>query len=83
MYEQTPKYDSEIEEIDLKDIVATLLKRKWIILLCAIVAGAAAFAFSALSPKVYKIEETLEIGYLTGPDGRAAIEAPAQVVTKN
>jgi len=51
MYEQTPKYDSEIEEIDLKDIVATLLKRKWIILLCAIVAGAAAFGVSAVEPQ--------------------------------
>lgn len=40
------RYDSDVVEIDLGEIVALLWHRAWLIILCAIFAGAAAFGIS-------------------------------------
>lgn len=68
------KYD----EIDLMDYVKVILKRKRMILIVSLIAIIVAGVFSWSSPKVYKIDTTLEIGRI----GIRAIEAPKQVAEK-
>jgi len=83
--DQEEKIQPEYEEIDLMDYVKVLLKRKWtifgIFLGAAIVAG----VFSFLSPKIYKIDTSLEVGRIGEPTvtmSEQLIESPAQLAEK-
>lgn len=40
------KYDNDVVEIDLGEIIALMIHRLWVIILCAVMAGAAGFAVS-------------------------------------
>jgi len=66
------------EEIDLMDYLKVIIKRRKLILAVFLIAIVAAGIFSWLSPKVYKIDTSLEIGKIAGE----AAEEPAQVVEK-
>lgn len=69
---------SQYEEINLADYVKVVFKRKKLILLIFILAIMSAFVFSVLSPKIYKIDSSLQIGRI----GQDLIEAPTQLVAK-
>jgi len=71
------KIQTEYEEIDLMDYVKVMLKRKWLILAIFLAVTIAAGVFSFLAPKVYKIDTSLEIGWIGW-----VIESPEQVVEK-
>ena len=66
------------EEIDLVDYLKVIIKRKRLMLVIFFGAVIIAGIFSWLSPKVYKIDTSLEIGKIAGE----AAEEPAQVVEK-
>jgi len=66
------------EEIDLMDYVKVILKRKWLILEVFVAAAIIAGVFSFISPKVYKIDTTLEIGKIDNE----LLEQPAQLIEK-
>lgn len=67
----------QYDEIDLFDYLKVVLKRKRLILAVFLLAVLGAGLFSYLSPKVYRIDTTLEIGSIDG-----LLENPGQVVEK-
>lgn len=75
---QEEKPQLENEEIDLMDYVKVLLKRRWLIL--AVLGGTVIVAgiLSFLLPKIYKIDNSLEVGSIS----REAIESPEQLKAK-
>lgn len=68
----------EYEEIDLMDYVKVILKRKRQILNVFLIVVIVVGVFGWLSPKVYKIDTSLEIGKI----GNEIVEEPSQVVEK-
>ncbi len=66
------------KEIDLMDYVKVILKRKRMILIVFLITIIVAGVFTWFSPKVYKIDTSLEIGTIGG----TAIEDPKQVMEK-
>ena len=74
------------DEIDLMDYVKVILKRKRLILAIFFIIVIVVGVFSWVSPKVYKIDTTLEIGKIKEGKGTEepfqVIEAPDQVVEK-
>lgn len=53
--------NNEEKEIDLRDYIRVLLKRKWIIVISALVCGGAAAIFSLLLPNVYEANSVILI----------------------
>jgi uncharacterized protein involved in exopolysaccharide biosynthesis len=80
-YQEYQKYQ-EYEEIDLREMVLFLAKKKWFILAVAVFFILGAVIYSAVAPKVYKIENALEVGLMIGPGGAQAIESPVQLKGK-
>jgi Mrp family chromosome partitioning ATPase/capsular polysaccharide biosynthesis protein len=60
-YDAAPQYmpEPEPEGLTLRDYIAVIWRRKWIILLVIVVATASAFAFSHLQPKKYRASATM------------------------
>ena len=56
----------EIAEIDLKDLLVLLIRRIWIILLCALTAGALAYVYTAnfITP-LYRASVTIYVNNLS------------------
>lgn len=76
---QENKIQTEYDEIDLMDYVKVVIKRKWLILILGVGAAVAVALLSFfVSPKIYKIDTSLEIGTI----GKEMVEAPSQVVEK-
>ncbi len=73
------KSQTEYDKIDLMDYVKVLIKRKWLILVVFLVTVGAVGFFSWYSPKVYKIDTSLEIGKIKVGQ---VVEEPLQVVGK-
>ncbi len=75
--------NNDSEEIDLRQMVEVLLKRKKIIILFTVIAALAALLVSLVMPKVYKTSLALEIGTIS-KDGSSfqLIEETKQVVGK-
>lgn len=69
------KYQAD-EEIDLRDYVKALLKRKLLVLAVFLIAVLAGGVFTFISSPVYKIDTVLEIGTV----GQKLVEEPAQLV---
>jgi capsular polysaccharide biosynthesis protein len=74
--DQEEKIQTEYDEIDLMDYVKVLLKRKLLIFGIFLAAAIAAGVFSFISPKVYKIDTTLEIGKIDNE----LLEGPPQLI---
>jgi len=70
--------ENQYSEINLADYVRVILKRWKLIFLIFILAIISAFSFSIFSPKIYKIDTSLEIGRVGGE----LIESPVQLVEK-
>ena len=70
------------EEIDLKDYLKIILKRKRLILGVGLTVTIVTFLFSVLSPKVYEISTSIEIGKSFEDEGSNPLENPIQVKTK-
>ena len=68
------------EEIDLKDYLKIILKRKRLILGIGLTVTIITFLFSFFSPKVYEISTSIEIG--KSFEGSNSLENPIQVKTK-
>jgi len=68
------------EEIDLKDYLKIILKRKWLILGIGLTVTIITFLFSFFSPKIYEISTSIEIG--KSFEGSNPLENPIQVKTK-
>jgi len=75
--------NNDSEEIDLRQMVEVLLKRKKIVILFTVIAALAALLVSLVMPKVYKTSLALEIGTIS-KDGSSfqLIEETKQVVGK-
>lgn len=71
-------YQKEYEEIDLINYLKVILKRKWLILTVFLVVVIGIGIVSFLTPKVYKIDTSLEIGTIGGQP----LEHPLQVAEK-
>jgi len=83
--DQEEKIQTEYDEIDLMDYVKVLLKRKLLIFGIFLAAAIAAGVFSFLSPKIYKIDTSLEVGRIekaTGTTPEQLVESPTQLVEK-
>ena len=70
-----PEYE---EEIDLMDYVKVIIKRKGLILKVFLIVIIITAFFSLISPRVYKIDTSLEIGRI----GNEVLEVPLQVKEK-
>ena len=68
------------EEIDLKDYLKIILKRKWFILGIGLTVTITTLLFSFFSPKVYEISTSIEIGKSFKESN--PLENPIQVKTK-
>lgn len=77
---QEEKIKQEYEEIDLMGYVKVILKRKRLILAVFLAGAIIAGVFSFITPKVYKVDTSLEIGKIGGEAG--VLESPSQVVEK-
>ncbi len=69
---------NQYDEINLADYVRVVFKRWKLVFLIFVMAVISAFVFSILSPKIYKIDNSLEIGRI----GDALIESPGRLVEK-
>lgn len=76
--DQQESIQGDYDEIDLMDYLKVMIKRKWLILIIFILSAIAAGIFSYLSPKIYKIDTSLEVGKVA----EKIVEAPSQVVEK-
>lgn len=65
-------------EVNLIDYVKVILKRKKLIFFIFVLAIIAVFVFSLLSPKIYEIDTSLEIGKIN----KDLIENPEQLIEK-
>ena len=73
------------EEIDLMDYVKVIIKRKGLILTLFLAAVIVAGVFSFISPKVYKVDTSLEVGRIetaTETIPEQMVESPTQLVEK-
>jgi len=72
------------EEIDLMDYVRVLIKRKGLVLGLCLVAAIVAGVLSLWLPKIYRVDTSLEVGYVEGVGDVESkpIEAPGQIVEK-
>ena len=78
------------EEIDLRDYLKIILKRKWLILGIGLTVTIVTFLFSFFSPKVYEVSTSIEIGKSFGEllpknsiqEESNLLESPIQVKTK-
>jgi LPS O-antigen subunit length determinant protein (WzzB/FepE family) len=59
---QCSKNVSEYEEIDLRDVTNTLIRRKKIIVFCAAAGLAAALVANAVLPRIYRAQTKIEVG---------------------
>lgn len=64
---QENKFQPTYDEVDLADYVRVLIKEKWLILIVFLAAIIAAWIFSYYSPKIYKIDTSLEVGTTEEP----------------
>jgi uncharacterized protein involved in exopolysaccharide biosynthesis len=72
----------EFEEIDLRDLLATLVKHFWLIFGVTLIAAILAFSVSSVLPKTYNVKTTIEIGTAPDQDKLNPIDDPAQVGKK-
>jgi len=70
--------EEQYDEIDLMDYILVILRRKWLISAIFILAVLGAGLFSFLSPKIYQIDTSLEIGVID----EKSIEKPEQLKEK-
>jgi len=66
------------DEINLRDYIKVIIKRKWLIVGIALGAAILAATLSFLTPKSYEADTILEIGKI----GTSPIEPPSQLVEK-
>ncbi|MCU0652652.1 MAG: Wzz/FepE/Etk N-terminal domain-containing protein [Candidatus Pacebacteria bacterium] len=84
MQESQPK-TIENGEIDLRELVRTVLRNKRAVVIAMVLAVGAAAAYSALSPKHYQISAAIEIGAMANACsgiGSQSIEPPLQIKEK-
>jgi len=72
------RIQQEYEEIDLMDYVKVIIKRKWSILNVFLIIVILVGIFTWLTPKIYKIDTSLEVGKI----GAELVESSSQVVEK-
>lgn len=72
----------DYQEIDLRDIVNTLLKHKKAIAAVTAAAAIAALAASFALPKVFEIKTALEVGVIVAPGTQEALESSVQLQEK-
>lgn len=74
--------EPEYEDINLREFVKFFLRKKGRIFSITALFVAMAIVYSLLTPKVFRIEESLEVGVLAGPEKSAVIESPTQIKEK-
>ncbi len=78
--DQKQEVHSEFDEINLMDYLNVILRRKRLIFFGFVLAVAGAGVFSYISPRIYRAETILEIGYIK--EVVEAIEASSQIIEK-
>jgi len=72
----------EYQEIDLHRAISALIEKKWLISGIVLLGAALALALSFVLPKVYRVESSMEIGFIVDSEKPRVIESPIQLKEK-
>ena len=79
---QIQKREEVYKEIDLMDAVDVLLKMKWLILGITLAAALAAYLLGSMSPKIYRVSTSLQVGTVVRAGAEKLIEGAEQIKEK-
>lgn len=73
---------SQFDEVDLSEYIKVILRHSFFIIAIAALGAVAAFAFSMVSQKVYRVTSVLQVGILVDGSQGKPIESPVQISEK-